>query len=712
MTHPLLAKLNPEQRRAAETTEGPVLVLAGAGTGKTRVITHRMAYLLAQGHPPQHVLAMTFTTTAAGEMRERVGAMVSRDKAKDLTIGTFHAFCVRVLRRCGAELGLSANFAICDEAEQMTAVKGALRELRVPEAVMHPKAVLAQVSLAKNRLQTWQELLDQPGDEKDELVARAWKAYDQKLRQTKQLDFDDLLTFTLRLLRERPAVRDGLRERFRYVMIDEYQDTNAVQYEIVRQIAGGPSFRDPGDAAAPGRVAGAGNLCVVGDDDQSIYGWRGADIRKILEFEKHFPGATVVRLETNYRSTRQILDAANAVIRNNPSRHDKTLRSSLGEGEPVLFQETDDEETEAETVVKEIVTAAQSGRARYSDFAVLFRTAVQPRAFEAKLRARNVPYVLVGGMSFFDRKEVRDVIAFLKLVQNPDDEMSLLRVVNVPPRGVGDTTIDRVLEHATKHGITAGAAFDQAAVIDKVPPAAAAAVQALREKLKALAAPEPGPRLVEVVRKMIRDVNYAEEIQKNYPDPRDADVRWAAVMEVINFAENYVRRRGAASTLGGFLEELTLSGQEDKNDKDASRRDCVTLMTLHAAKGLEFPRVYLVGCEEGILPHQRSVAEDTVEEERRLMYVGVTRAQRRLVVSFCRERAKYGKRAACMPSRFVYEIQGTSPPPGWRPAHAPGEQPAAPAPEPPPAKTESKRPPKREARRGPSKAKSGAAKRR
>jgi DNA helicase-2/ATP-dependent DNA helicase PcrA len=351
---------------------------------------------------------------------------------------------------------------------------------------------------------------------------------------------------------------------------------------------------------------------------------------------------------------------------------------------------------EAEHVVKEITTSVQTGRARFSDFAVLFRTAVQPRAFEAKLRSRNVPYVLVGGMSFFDRKEVRDIVAFLKLVANPDDESSLLRVVNVPPRGVGDTTVDRVVEYATTHGISAGRAFDEAEKIEKLPPAAVAAVRALRGKLAALATPEPGAKLVEVVRRLIREVNYAEEIQKNYPDPRDADLRWNAVMEVVNFAENYVRRRGAESTLGGFLEELTLNGQEEKTDKDAARRECVTLMTLHSAKGLEYPRVFLVGCEEGILPHHRSVKEDTVEEERRLMYVGITRAQKRLVVTHVKERAKFGRRAECMPSRFVYEMQGVAPPADWSPLRAKDDEPA-PAGRPSP-KTSA--PPSRGAKRG------------
>jgi DNA helicase-2/ATP-dependent DNA helicase PcrA len=686
---PLLDKLNPEQRRAAATTEGPVLVLAGAGTGKTKTVTHRIAHLLRLGHPPQHLLAMTFTNKAAGEMRERVGLLVSRDKAKELTIGTFHAFCVRVLKKNAAEFGWTAGFSICDESDQLSAIKGALRELRYPEAKLHPNVALARISLGKNKLQTWRQMLEAPGDEVDELVARAWEKYDLALRRSRALDFDDLLVFTLDLLRDKEEVRERLRDRFRYVMVDEYQDTNGVQYEIVRQIA-----------------EGRRNLCVVGDDDQSIYGWRGAEVRKILDFDKHFPGAVVVRLETNYRSTRQILDAANAVIRNNPARHDKSLRSALGEGEPVLFQEMEDEEAEAETVVKEIQTSVASGRARHSDYAILFRTAVQPRAFEAKLRARNVPYVLVGGMSFFDRKEVRDVIAFLKLVQNPDDEMSLLRVVNVPPRGVGDATVDRVLEHATTHGMSAGKAFDEAQTIEKVPPSAVAAVRTLREKLRALGEAAKGMKVEDVVRRLIKDVSYADEIQKNCPEPRDADLRWNAVMEVVNFAENHQRRRGAEASVAGFLEELTLNGQEDKNEKDKSRRECVTLMTLHAAKGLEFQRVFLVGCEEGILPHQKSIDGDTVEEERRLMYVGVTRAQRRLVVSFCKERAKYGRRAECMPSRFVFEVQSKAPPPGWRAART-AEEKAASGPAP-----KAVEPPPRVAKRGPVKRRAKAVARR
>jgi superfamily I DNA/RNA helicase len=685
MSHPLLDKLNPEQRRAVETTEGPVLVLAGAGSGKTKVVTHRIAYLLAQGHAPTSVLAMTFTNKAAGEMRERVGLLVSRDKAQALTIGTFHAFCVKLLRRHAADVGLHPAFTIADESDQLAAVQSALRELRVGTERMKPALALARISLAKNRLQTPGEFLDRAGDDRDELVGRAWEKYDAALRRARTLDFDDLLLYALRALRDVPAVRERTRERFRYVMVDEYQDTNAVQFEIVHEIAGGHR-----------------NLCVVGDDDQSIYGWRGADVRKILEFEKHYHGAAVVRLETNYRSTRQILDAANAVIRCNPSRHDKSLRSAIGEGDPVRVEELEDEEKEADFVVREVVEATRGGRAQLRDHAILVRAAVQTRAFEARLRQGNVPYVLVGGMSFFDRKEVRDLLAYLRLVQNPDDETSLLRVVNTPPRGVGDSTVDKVLAFATEHGISVGAAFERAPEIPGVQESAASAVREFRAMLARFASPEPGPQLVAVLRRLVGNLGYDAYLRMTYPDARDFEARMAAVTEVVNFAENFVRRRGAAATLAEFLEELTLNGDDDKSVKDAARRDAVTLMTLHAAKGLEFPRVFLVGCEEGILPHMRSVAEDTVEEERRLMYVGITRAQRRLVVTHCVERAKYGRRAKCDASRFVFEMTGETPPADWR-AAAPRDKEEAPAARPSKASpvAKSSGPPKRGARRRP-----------
>jgi DNA helicase-2/ATP-dependent DNA helicase PcrA len=405
------------------------------------------------------------------------------------------------------------------------------------------------------------------------------------------------------------------------------------------------------------------NLCVVGDDDQSIYGWRGADVQKILGFERDFSPATVVRLETNYRSTEPILAAANKVIEHNPHRHGKTLRSALGAGDPVAIQRLEDETAEADHVAIEIQKLVSRGVAKLSDVAILFRTATQPRAFEAQLRARGVPYVLVGGMSFFDRKEVRDVLAFLRLVDNPDDEVSLLRVINCPPRGIGKSTIERVLEHATANGISANKAFES--TIEGVPPAAMDAALSFRERLATFTKRGARADLVSLVRGVIEAVDYRSEVDRAYPDAPTREDRWSTVMEIVNFAENHARRSKSA-TLSSFLEALTLSAEDDKEESSSKGGDKVTLMTLHAAKGLEFPRVFLVGVEEGLLPHARSVAEDTVEEERRLMYVGITRAQRVLTITITKTRAKYGTRIESMPSRFLFEMTGQKPPKGWR----------------------------------------------
>jgi DNA helicase II / ATP-dependent DNA helicase PcrA len=448
----LLASLNPAQRDAASTTEGPLLVLAGAGTGKTRVITTRIAYLLSLGVPASSILAVTFTNKAAGEMKERV-AHLAGERAREVTVGTFHAFCARVLREHGPALGHSRRFTICDASDQLSAVKSAMRELRVHETTMHPSAVLARISLAKNRMETPESFLEGGTDGRDQLVGSVWQRYREHLARTRTLDFDDLLLETVRLLREHEDVRERYRERYRYVLVDEYQDTNHPQYEIVREIGGVHR-----------------NVCVVGDDDQSIYGWRGADIRKILGFHRDFEGAKVIRLQTNYRSTRPILDAANAVIRHNASRHDKALESARGEGADVRFAQLKDETSEAQFVVGELSKVVKPGRARPGDFAILCRTQVQFRPLEVELRAAGLPYVVVGGMSFFDRKEVRDVVAYLKLATNPRDETSLLRVINTPPRGVGKASIDKVLDFATRHGIPASEGFDRAGEIEGLSP--------------------------------------------------------------------------------------------------------------------------------------------------------------------------------------------------------------------------------------------------
>ncbi|MCC7012957.1 MAG: UvrD-helicase domain-containing protein [Planctomycetes bacterium] len=650
----LLEGLNAEQRAAVTTTEGPVLVLAGAGSGKTRVITVRIAYLLQRGIPARNILAMTFTNKAAREMRERVGKLVGADRAGELFVGTFHSFCLAALREHGAHLGLGGGFTICDASDQLSAVRGVLRDLRIGDAKTQPAALQSKISLMKNKLVDADEFLAQAQGDEDELLGRAYKHYDEHLRRSKTLDFDDLLLYTLRLLKHK-EVREQYAKRFRYVMVDEYQDTNGPQYEIVKAIAGVHR-----------------NLCVVGDDDQSIYGWRGADLTKILHFEHDFKGAKVVRLETNYRSTQQILGAANRVIANNPKRLGKTLKSAFGDGAPVSAVALKDENEEADHIAKEIKSLVERRQAKFGEFAVLFRASALARAFETQFRARAIPYVLVGGMSFFDRKEVRDVMAYLKLAVAPEDEVALLRVLNCPPRGVGKATLDKALEFASTHGLALAQAFERGEEIPGVPADAVRAVREFRSLVASAAQPDVSVPLARRVERLLDAVRYKDEIERLYPDEVTRMQRWGAVTEIVELADRHHARNKQAS-FATLLQDLSLEA-DDGDDAD-HQRDVVTLMTLHAAKGLEFPRVYLVGLEEGLLPHTRSVAEDSVEEERRLMYVGITRAQRHLTISYTQNRLKYGKLVPSMPSRFLFEIKGVPPPEGWvavgRDVHAP-----------------------------------------
>jgi len=647
----ILAALNPAQREAASTTEGPLLVLAGAGTGKTRVVTARIAYLLSLGVEATAILAVTFTNKAAAEMRERL-AHLAGERVRGITVGTFHAFCARVLRDHGHVMGLPRRFAICDASDQHSAVKSAMRELRVHETTMHPSAVLARISLAKNRMETPEGFLGAGEGGRDQLVGSVWQRYREFLARTRALDFDDLLLETVRLLRDHEHVRAHYRKRYRYVLVDEYQDTNHPQYEIVRLIGGAHR-----------------NVCVVGDDDQSIYGWRGADIRKILGFPRDFEGAKVVRLQTNYRSTRPILEAANAVIRRNASRHEKALESARGPGEPVRIVRLKDEVAEAQHVVREMRHLLRMEEARPQDLAILCRTQVQFRPFEGELRANGLPYVVVGGMSFFDRKEVRDVVAYLKLAANPHDETSLLRIINTPARGVGKTSIDRVLAFATAQGIPASAAFERAGEIEGLSAQSVEGYRKLRAALDGSGLADAGEHLVARLQGFLDAIAYRDEVTRLYADPMTREARWAGVLEVLNFAENHVRR-SAEPSLDGFLEELSLTSGDTPTEDREVRRDAVTLMTLHAAKGLEFPHVFLVGMEEGLLPHARAVAEGGIEEERRLAYVGITRAMTTLTMSFAFERARYGRLARSVPSRFLFEAEGKDTPEGWVGAEA------------------------------------------
>ena len=635
--------LNAAQRKAVTKTSGPLLVLAGAGTGKTRVITHRIAHMLANGVSPRSILAMTFTNKAAGEMKERISALIpTAISPKDLTIGTFHSFCVKALRQYADRVDLSKNFAICDAADQLVAMKQALRELRIAETTLPPKLCLHQVSLFKTRLLEPDACMESD-DDHEALLGRVYKRYNQTLRNSNLLDFDDLLLFMVKLLAD-TRTRTAFRKRYRYLLIDEYQDTNGPQYEIVRQL--GEKHR---------------NVCVVGDDDQSIYGWRGADVSKILNFGNDFPEATIVRLETNYRSTNEILNAANAVIRNNPNRHEKALHSHAGSGDPVAIVPLDNEEHEASYVVEDILSRVKERTCSFQDFAILFRTQVQPRIFEMQLRHYQVPYTLVGGMSFFDRKEVRDILAFLRLVENPADELSLLRVINTPPRGIGATTIKKALTIAAETGSSLSDVLGGTHDYPELQASAIAAAEDFFATLNDLRPYRTGSKLVDLVKRLVTNVKYADEIHRCYTDEPTRTARWEAITEIMNMAEIHVGQNRKAS-LATFLEDLALNAAEDSDDTVEQKDNSVLLSTLHSAKGLEFEQVYLVGAEEGLLPHSRSLQDNAVEEERRLAYVGITRAKRRLTLTLTRSRARYGERVTTIPSRFLYELRGKEPP--------------------------------------------------
>jgi DNA helicase-2/ATP-dependent DNA helicase PcrA len=642
----LLKGLNTDQHRAVVTTEGPLLVLAGAGTGKTRVITIRTVHLMNEGIAPANILLVTFTNKAAREMRERLRKLCGK-KAKEVTCGTFHSFCIRLIREHHEKLGLPKSFGICDSSDQLNAIKAQLRELRIAETSVNPRAAQSRISLYKNSMILPEDAFKDAEDDYDIMIARCYEKYQEYLRRSRVVDFDDFLLYTHALLRDNEDVRLQLEKQFKYVMIDEYQDTNTPQYEIIHAI-----------------VKNHRNICVVGDDDQSIYGWRGADIQKILGFEKDFPGADKVYLGTNYRSTQEIIDAANMVIKNNSSRHEKELRSAYGSGESVAILRVEDEIHEASHICGDIRHQVELEQAHYRDFAILCRTAQQPRAFETELRSANIPYKLVGGQSFFDRKEVRDILSYLRVIDNPADETSFLRIVNTPPRGIGKGTIDKILAKATEEGKGAYAVFKESHAAKELAAAASKGFGRLSDALRtAYISVQANEDLVATLRKLISDIDYHEEVARCYPDPDTAQVRWAGVDEILNFAENYQRKNGTAD-LNGFLQEMML----DESDNDDDDSNVVTLMTLHAAKGLEFRNVYLVGLEEGLLPHKRSAIDGNIEEERRLMYVGVTRAQRLLLMTFCTARAKFGKLQACHPSRFLFEMKGKTPPDDWVPA--------------------------------------------
>lgn len=637
-----LINLNQEQLQAVKHTEGPLLVLAGAGSGKTRVITCRIAYLLLQQAVlPENILAVTFTNKAAREMGERLEELVGKERRNGVIVSTFHSLGVRILRQECRYLGYRPNFSIFDSSDQLGLIRQNMREIGADGKKITPETVHWKISLLKNALILPGDF--QPGfsDDVEQLVAQVYPRYQAQLKACNAIDFDDIILLTVHLLQQHPSVLTVWQERFRYLMVDEYQDTNPAQYLFISLLA-----------------ARSRNLCVVGDDDQSIYGWRGADVRKILAFEEDYCGCRTIKLEQNYRCSGNILSAANQVIRNNPTRKEKTLWTDSGPGNPIYLLVTADEEEEASTVVERIQTERFRRDAPFGEFCILYRTNAQSRAFEEQLRYESIPYILVGGMRFYDRKEVKDTLAWLKVLANPDDEQSLLRIINFPRRGIGESTVSRVNDWSMAEKVPL---FQTLGRVDEVPGLTMAARQKVFTFHQLLqgecALFANGRRLADKARDLFQRIKIEEELLASVDDLAAGRRKVENVEQIVNSLGSFADRTTGA-TLTAFLERLALMDEEsDKKDQKEQEQDAVTLMSLHSSKGLEFPHVFLVGLEEDILPHRRSIYEDVaVDEERRLMYVGITRAKKQLTISRCLTRRKYGKNEERIPSRFLAEI--------------------------------------------------------
>lgn len=639
-----LESLNPQQRNAVSHTEGPLLLLAGAGSGKTRVITCRIVYLLQQcAVPAQQILAVTFTNKAAREMRERVEEMVGRKACKGMVIATFHSLCVRILKANIERLGYKKNFSIYSAADQLQLVKRLLKDEIADATGKDAEQILWQISAAKNRLIEPAQFQSNSRDATSCMVALVYPRYQKELKAYNAVDFDDLLVLTVRLLEKNPDLLEHYQQYFRYQMVDEYQDTNPVQYRLLKLLAGGH-----------------GNLCVVGDDDQSIYGFRGADVETILNFERDFPGTRLIKLEQNYRSSGNILAAANAVIKHNDKRKEKALWTADDAGNPLDYLICVDDEDEACQVVQRI--HAEQGRHTldYSDFAILYRTNTQSRAFEEQLRYENIPYVLIGGQQFFDRKEVKDVIAYLKVLLNPFDEVNLLRILNYPKRNIGASSADKLIRYSAETELPLWNVLQQPEQVPELNPRSLEAIGTFVELLEKFRKRfRQSLRLAETLRELLAEVKLAEEIYRQENDAKKAKRRIENQEEVLNAMASYLERDPEPS-LAGFLDKVSLLDNDGPKQNDKEKKlaqNAVTMMSLHSSKGLEFPVVFLVGMEEGFLPHKKSIYETfDIDEERRLCYVGITRAQRQLVLLGAQRRRKYGQLEQREPSRFLVEI--------------------------------------------------------
>jgi DNA helicase-2/ATP-dependent DNA helicase PcrA len=630
-----LADLNEAQREAVTTTEGPLLVIAGAGSGKTRVLTYRVAHLLAtQGVEPNEILAITFTNKAAAEMRERIERAVG-PRARAIWIHTFHSACGRILRREAERLGYRSNFTIYDQADQIRLVKACLEELERDPKRFAPRGIHTQISNAKNQLIGPADYASRVASFYDQTVADVYELYQRRLFASNAVDFDDMLMLTVNVLQRFPEAREKWAKSFRYVLVDEYQDTNHAQYVLLKLLAQDHQ-----------------NLMVVGDPDQSIYSFRSADIRNILEFEHDFPDTKVIPLEQNYRSTNAILTAANEVISHNRERKEKNLWSDLGEGELVHVVETEDEHGEARFVAAEIVRCIEEG---YSgrEIAVVYRTNAQSRVLEDVLVRQGVGYQVIGGPRFYERAEVKDAIAYLQVVDNPYDLVSLLRVANRPRRGIGDTSLTRLQAYAAGLDLTLWDAMGRAEEAG-LGAAAVRAVTAFRNVMQSLMATATDANVADILEAVLERTGYLEALEAERTI--EARGRIENLEELVGVAREYDSSGAQERSLSGFLQEISLYSDQDAIRDDPDDGGLVTLMTLHTAKGLEFRAVFMIGMEEGIFPHSRSIEENTLEEERRLCYVGMTRAQERLTLTHAMRRNLYGRYDANLPSRFLDEL--------------------------------------------------------
>ena len=631
----ILDGLNPQQQKAAAATDGPVMIIAGPGSGKTRTLTHRIAYLLATGKAqPHQILALTFTNKAAREMKERVHQLVG-DQTKGMWVGTFHASFARLLRREGDKIGYSRDFSIYDTSDSKRIVKAQLNRLNIDTKQFRPRSVHRLISSAKNQMIAPQEYANLARGDMQEKTAKVYPGYEKALRKANAMDFDDLLIKPIELFEQAPETLSTYQQRWRYIHIDEYQDTNRAQYVLAKKLA-----------------AAHKNLCVVGDDAQSIYAFRGADITNILSFERDYPDATTVRLEQNYRSTKKILQLADSIIDQNEDQIDKSLWTENDEGSPIALMEALSEKDEAQKVERTVRDLHLREDYKYSDFAVLYRTNAQSRSLEEAMRRANIPYRVIGGTSFYDRKEIKDVMAYLRLVVNPNDDASIRRVINYPTRGIGAKTQERVINYANQEGLTLWQAIERVEDIDTLSTRAQNAVGKFRFLIAKYAAKAEGAPADELARDMIQEAGLLSELRKEHT--QENLIRWENVQELISAIAEYVGNASDDASLSTFLQEVALLTDQDNEYDDDNR---VTLMTMHASKGLEFPVVFITGMEEGLFPLSRATEErEELEEERRLFYVGATRAEEYLYLMHARSRYRYGEQTSATRSRFLEEV--------------------------------------------------------